>query len=167
MNIPGLSWDAILKMTEIELEPIPDPDMCIFFEKGTRGGIFISNRNSKASNKYLKSYDPKQESKHIIYLDANNLYGYAMSKFLPTSGLKWIDPKEFDFNKHTSNSSKGCVLEGDLKYPNELQELHKDYPLAPDKIEIKREMLSVYQLKIADLYNITIGNIKKLVPKFY
>ena len=63
--------------------------MFIFFEKGTRVGIFnISNRYIKANNKYLKTYDPKQESKHIMYVDANNLYGYAMSKFLPTGGFK-------------------------------------------------------------------------------
>ena len=73
--------------------------LCTVFENGTRGGIsYISNRHSKASNKYLKSYDPKQESKHIIYLDANNLYGYAISKFLPTSGFKWIDPKRLKIN---------------------------------------------------------------------
>ena len=69
----------------------------------------------------MKSYDPKQESKHIIYLDANNLYGYAMSKFLPTSGFKWIDPKKFLLNKYTRNSLKGCALEVDLECPKELQ----------------------------------------------
>ena len=63
-------------------------------------------------------------------------------------------------NKYTSNSSKGCVLEVDLEYPKELRELHNDYPLAPDKIEIKREILSNYQLKNADLYNIPIGNVR-------
>ena len=110
----------MFKMRKIELELIPDPDMYIFFEKGTGGGISCtSNRYSKANNKYLKSYDPRQESKHIIYLDTNNLYGYAMSKFLPTSGFRWIDPKEFDFNKYTNNSLKGCVLEVDLEYPKE------------------------------------------------
>ena len=70
-------------------------------------------------------------------------------------------------NKYTSNSSKGCVLEVDLEYPRELQELHYDYPLAPDKTEIKREMLSDYQLKIVDLCNIPIGHIKKLVPNIF
>ena len=142
--------------------------MYMFFEKGTRDRIsYISNRYRKVNKKYLKSYDGKQKSKYIIYLHANNLYGYGMSKFLPTSGFKWIDPKEFDLNKYTSNSSKGCVLEVDLEYPKELRELHNDYPLAPDKIEIKREMLSDYQLKMADLYNISICNIKKLVPNFF
>ena len=115
----------------------------------------------------MKSYDPKQEAKHNIYLDANNLYGYAMSKFLPTSGFKWIDPKEFNLNKYTNNSSKGNLLEVDLEYPKELHELHNDYPLAPDKTEIKREMLSEYQLQIADLYNIPIGNVKTLVPNLF
>ena len=71
-------------MKKIELELIPGSDMYIFFEKGNRSGIsYISNRYSKANYEYLKSYDPKQESKHITYLDANNLYGYVMSKLLP------------------------------------------------------------------------------------
>ena len=73
-----------------------------------------------------------------------------MSQFLSTSGFKWMDPKEFDLNKYISNNSKRCVLEVDLEYRKELQELYNDYPLAPDKIEIKREMLSEYQLKLAD-----------------
>ena len=85
LSPPALGWDEILNMTNY---------MHIFFKKGVSGRVsYISNRYSEANNKYLKSYDPKQESKHIIYLDANNLYGYAMSKFLPTSGFKWIDAK--------------------------------------------------------------------------
>ena len=67
-------------------------------------------------------------------------------------------------NKYSSDSFKGCALEVDLDYPKQLQELHKDYPLAPDKTEIKREMLSDYQLNITDIYNIPIGNVKKIVP---
>ena len=82
LSAPGLSWDAMLKMTKIKLELFPDPDMCIFFEKGTIGGIsYICYRYTKANNKYLKFYNPKQESNHVIYLDVNNLYGYAMSFF--------------------------------------------------------------------------------------
>ena len=110
--------------------------ICYF---GARGGVsYIAKKYSKANNKYLKPYDPKQESKHIIYLDANNLYSCAISKFLPTSGFKWIDLKECDLNKYASNSSKGCILEVDIEYLKELCELHNDYALAPDKIEIKR-----------------------------
>ena len=91
LSAPGLNWDAMVKMTKIKLELIPDPDMYIFFEKGTSDGIsYISNRCCKVNNKYLKFFDRKQESKHIIYSDMNNFYGYAMSKFLPASGFKWI-----------------------------------------------------------------------------
>ena len=90
-----------------------------------------------------------------------------MSKFLLTSEFKWIDPKEFDLNKYTNNSLKGCVLEIDLEYPKELHELHSDYLLVPDEIEIKREMLSQYQLNIADLYNIRFNNVINLLPNFF
>ena len=76
-----------------------------------RGEIsYVFKRNNKSKNNYLISYDQTQESKYVIYLDRNNLYGYAMSKFLPTSGFKGIDPEDFDLNKYNSNSSKGCVL---------------------------------------------------------
>ena len=79
----------MLKMTKVKLRLFPDLDMYIFLEKGMRsGGSYISNICSKAKNKYLKFYDPKQESKHIIYLDTNYLYGYAVSKFLTTSRFK-------------------------------------------------------------------------------
>ena len=111
LSAPALSWDSMLNMTKIKVQHISGPDMYIFFEKGMRGGVsYISNRYSKAHKKYLKSCYPKQGSKHI-YLDTNNLYGYAMSKFLPISGFKWVDPKKLDLNKYTSNSSKRCVLE--------------------------------------------------------
>ena len=90
-----------------------------------------------------------------------------MSKFLPISVFKWINPKEFDLNKHTSNNSKGYVLEINLEYPKELRELYNGYYLALNEIEIKRETLFEYQLKIADLRNIPIGNVKKLGPNFF
>ena len=70
-------------------------------------------------------------------------------------------------NKYTRDSSKGCVLEVDLEHPKELHKLHNDYPLAPNEIEIKRQLLSEYQLKIADLYNIPVVNVKKLVSHFF
>ena len=94
LSAPALSWDTIINMTKVELELISDADIYLSFKKGMGGGVsYIFTRYCKANSKYLKSYDPKQESKHIIYLDANNLYGYALSKFLPICGFKWIDPK--------------------------------------------------------------------------
>ena len=134
MRAPGLSWGVMLKMTKIELEIIPDSDMYIFFETGTRDGIScISNRYSKTNNKYLKSYDSEHESKYSTYLDVNNLHGHAMSKFLSTSGFKWIDPKESDLNRHKSNSSKRCALEVDLEYPKS----YESYAMSFLKLQTK------------------------------
>ena len=90
-----------------------------------------------------------------------------MSKLFPTSVFKWIDPKESDLNKYSSNNFKECVSEVDLEYPKESHELNNNYSLVPDKIEIKREMLPEYQLTFADLYNIPIRKVKKILGNFF
>ena len=117
----GLSWDAMLKMTEIELDLISDTEMHLFIEKGMRGSIsYIAKRYSKANNKYMESYDSSEESKIIMYLDANNLYGWAMSQYLPYNEFKWLNKKEisdFCLNSISGNSSIGYILEVDLEYP--------------------------------------------------
>ena len=138
---PGLAWDAALKITEIKLELLTDPDMLLMIEKSIRGGIsVITNRHGKANNLYMgDKYDTHKSTKYITYLDANNLYGWAMSKPLPTHGFEWMD--EFDL-KDWKNQK--CILEVDLKYPEELHDLHNDYPLAPESIKV--------------------GNVEKLIP---
>ena len=136
------SWNAMLNTRKVELEFNSHADMYLFFEKCMGGGVsYITKRYSKTNNKYLKTYDPKQEPKHIIYLDQNNLYGYAMRKFLPTSGFKRTDSKGFDLNKYTSNSSKQFFSELILNILNNIDKLHNDYPLVPDEIEIKKDIL--------------------------
>ena len=110
-----------------------DIDMFQFIEKGMRGGIsYIANRYGQANNKYMKNYDEKAPSKYITYLDANNLYGWAMSQELPTGNFKWLSQKQInkiDLAKYTNDSKKGLILEVDLKYPQKLHDLHNDYPL--------------------------------------
>ena len=129
---PGLAWDALLKFTNIKLELLADYDMVLMIEKGTRGGISSAiTRYSEANNKYMADYDPAKPSKFIQYLDANNLYGYAMSKPLPTHGFKWMEKSELENWKNIS-----CILEVDLEYPDELHNLHNEYPLAPEKLKI-------------------------------
>ena len=92
---PGLSWDAMLKMTKIELDLISDIDIHLFIEKGMRSGIsYVAKRHSKANNKYMECYDSSKENKYITYIDANNLYGWAISQYLPYSGFKWLNQKE-------------------------------------------------------------------------
>ena len=165
---PGLSWDAMLKMTDIKLELMVDIDMFQFIEKGMRGGVsYIANRYGKANNKHMKNYDEKAPSKYIMYLDANNLYGWAMSQYLPTGNFKWLSQNQIEktnLGKYTENSKKGLILEVDLEYPQELHDLHNDYPLGPEKIKVDKDMLSDYCKKIADKFNISSGLVHKLIP---
>ena len=165
---PGLSWDAMLKMTETKLELMSDVDMFQFIEKGMRGGIsYIANRYGKANNKYMKEYDEKASSKYIMYLDANNLYGWAMSQYLPTGGFKWLSEKEVNLSKFDDEFEKGLILEVDLEYPKELHDLHNDYPLAAEKIKVTENMLSPYCKKIAEKFGVKIGLVEKLVPTLF
>ena len=160
---PGLSWDAMLKMTNIKLELITDIDMYQFIEKGLRGGTsYIANRYGKANNKYMKNYNENEPSKYIMYLDANNLYGWAMSKYLPTGNFKWQE--NINLGNYTDESKKGLILEVDLEYPKELHDLHNDFPLAPEKIKVSENMLSNYCKKIANKYKISSGLVHKLIP---
>ena len=164
---PGLSWDAMLKMTNIKLELMTDIDMFQFIEKGMRGGVsYIANQYGNANNKYMKEYDEKAPSKYIMYLDANNLYGWAMSQYLPTGNFKWMTDKEIskiDLGKYKADGKKGLILEVDLEYPQELHDIHNDYPVAPEKVNISNNMLSAYCKKIAEKYNISIGLVSKLI----
>ena len=163
---PGLSWDAMLKMTGVKLEKIVDIHMYLFIEKGLRGGIsYIAKRYSKANNTYMNDYDPKKQSTFISYLDMNNLYGWAMSEYLPYEGFKWLkNVDEFDVMSINEKSLIGYLLEVDLKYPDKLHELHNDYPLAPEKLAVFSDMLSNYCKKIAAKYEIKVGDVKKLIP---
>ena len=143
---PRLSWDAILKMTGVKLEKISDIDKYLFIEKGLRGGIsYIVKRYAKANNKHINDYDSKKPSKFITYLDMNNLYGWAMSENLPYGGLKWLKKVDgFDVSSVSERSPVRYFLEVDLEYPDELHELHNDYPLAPEKLAVTNNMLSKY-----------------------
>ena len=143
---PGLAWDACLKMTDIDLELLSDPNMLLMFEKGIRGGIsIISNRYGEANNKYMrKGFNKNKPSKYLMYLDANNLYGCAMSEKLPTHGFKWFSSGEMEklFNNRVIQvwEKTPCILEVDLEYPEELHDLHNDYPFCPEKVECKNKV---------------------------
>ena len=140
---PGLAWDTSLKITGVDLELLNDPEMLLMFERCIRGGIsMISNRYGKANNKYMgRDFNKKELSKYLMYLDANNLYGCAMSMKLPTYGFKWLTSGEMEklFNTqelHTWNKTP-CILEVDLEYPEKLHDKHNDYPLCPERVMCK------------------------------
>ena len=110
--------------------------MLLFFEKGMRGGVStIMHKFGKANNKYMKEFDPEKPSKFLPYLDANNLYGWAMCKPLPVGDFAWMDEDELLNWEHFVNANgKGCVIEVDLEYPEELHDYHNDFPLAPETL---------------------------------
>ena len=147
-------------MTGINLELITDIDQHQFIEKGLRGGIScIVHRHGEANNKYMKNYNPELESNYIIYLDANNLYGWAMCRPLPYGGFRWVEPKYYS----EKVEGIGYIYKVDLDYPEELHDLHNDYPLAPEKIKIDEDMLSDYCKDIKNKFGISTGNVHKLI----
>ena len=147
---PGLSWDAMLKMTSVRLEKIVAIDMYLFIEKRLRGGIsYIAKRYAKANNKYMKNYDPTKPSIYISYLDMNNLYSWEMSGYLPYGEFKWLkNADNFDVNSVSEKIPTGHIFNVDLKYPDELHVLHNDYSLAPEKLATPYDMLSDYCKKL-------------------
>lgn len=133
---PGLAWNAMLKKTGITIENMTDYDMYLMTEKGIRGGMcMVSHRFARANNPAVEGYDESKPNSHIMYLDANNLYGYSMIQSLPTGGYKWVKPDCWDAKriaKYDPDSKYGYIMEVDLEYPAELHKLHDDYPLAPE-----------------------------------
>ena len=143
VSLPGLAWQACLKKTNVELELLKDYDMLLMLEEGIRGGICHAvNRYAHANNHYMKDYDKTKESSYIQYLDANNLYGAAMSKKLPIKGFKWLNDieridEEF-VKEYNEISDKGYVIEADVDYPQELHDLHSDMPFLPERMVINK-----------------------------
>ena len=147
LSLPGLAWQARLKKTNIELELLTDYDMLLIVEEGIRGGICHSiHRYAKANNKYMKNYNNNEELSYIQYLDANNLYGWAMSKKLTVNGFSGIDNNETaeavineDFIKnYDENNDKRYIFEVDVKYPKRLHELHSDLPFLSERMEVNK-----------------------------
>lgn len=135
---PGLTWDAMLKHTSIELELLVDMDMLHFIRKGIRGGVSTCVcRKAIANNSYLPNYDCSQPSSFIMYLDATNLYGYAMKQSLPERDFIWLSNVEienFDVLGVSDDSEVGYVLEVDLQYPESLHDEHNDLPFCPESM---------------------------------
>ena len=150
ITLPSFAWDCCLKLTGVSLDYITDPNMHLFFEEAMRGGITrITHRYAKANNKYLHDYNPEAISTFISYLDANNLYGLAMSMKQGTGELKWESSISFFTEENILNydfeKSERCYcLEVDLEYPKELHDLHSDYPLAVERKTIQKSELSPY-----------------------
>ena len=153
---PGLSWDAFLKHTNEEylkkynknfqIELLTDIDQYNFVESSIRGGLSqISKRYAKANNKYMSNYDESKPEQYILYLDANNLYGYGMAQYLPRSNFKWNN-EVWDKTKILSipdNNEIGYLFDIDLKYPKKLHKEHNGYALASENRTIDKDDLNL------------------------
>jgi hypothetical protein len=137
-TVPALAWDASLKQTKVQLDLIQDPEILYMVEKGVRGGVAqCSKRYAEAKNKYTEGVDV-EDPEYIAYLDANNLYGWAMSQPLPTGNFK-LRKNEDDcelneewLKKQDASQKKGYILEVDVEYPEELHDEHSDLPFLPE-----------------------------------
>ena len=166
--LPGLAWQACLKKTNIELELLTDYDMLLMVEEGIRGGICHSiHRYAKANNKYMKNYNNNEQSSYIQYLDANNLYGWAMSKKLPVNGFRWLDSDKINeineefIKNYNENDNKGYIFEVDVRYPKRLHDLHSDLPFLPERIEINKCKKLIYNLSNKKKYVIHVNSLKQ------
>ena len=160
---PGLAWKACLKKTGICLELLLDPDMLLMFERGIRGGITQSiHRWAQANNPYIGSeYNPGAQTKYLQYLDANNLYGWAMSQPLHTGGFRWVDVSLDEIDELVSHKDCGYLLEVDVAYPRELHDYHNDLPFMCGRMKINGLVKLVPNLYYKKRYVIHIRALKQ------
>ena len=169
LSAPGLAWQACLKKTKVELELLTDIDMLLMVEKGTRGGICQAiHRYAKANNKYMKNYNKDIISSYLMYLDANNLYGWAVSQKLPINGFKWVEKKLSTFHErliknYHENSDTGFFLEVDIDYPKELFDLHKDLRFLPERKKVNKCEKLICSIENKENYFVHVRALKSLV----
>ena len=166
VSLPGLAWQPCLKKTNVELELLTDYDEFLMIEEGIRGGICHAiQRYAKANNKYMKDYDKKKKSSYIQYLDANNLYGKAMTEKLSGRGFRWMDDisrMDEDFVRgYDKNDNKGYILEVGVDYSNELQNLHSGLLFLPERMVINNTKKLVCNLDDKNNYVVHINVLKQ------
>ena len=142
--------------------------MLLMVEKRIRGGICqATHRYAKANNKYMKNYDKSIKSSYLAFLDANNLYGWAMSQKLPVNDFKWVKQEELskfneDFIKnYDENGNIGYFLEVDIDYPKELFNLHKDLPFLPERKKVEKVEKLICSIEDKEKYVINIRALKQ------
>ena len=170
ITLPSLSWASALKHTKAKLGLITDPEAYLMLENNMRGGIAtISQRYASGNNQYLDNFDPNKESRFITYLDANSLYATAQSEPLPTGNFRFLNDQEvsrFNVDSIPSDGPTSYILECDIEYPAHLHDLHNDYPMAPEHLEVSRDMLSPFAVSLIDPVR-PWRPMRKLVPNLF
>ena len=142
----GLVWDADLRMSRVDLQLVTDVDMFHFAENSIRGGIsMISTRHAQSnSHSFPDTYDSSLPNQNLIYLDANNLYVWAMYQYQPTHGFRFLQQDGIStlLQELSDDAEDGYIFEVDLHYPTHLHDRRDDYPLAPESLVIDRSMYS-------------------------
>ena len=177
VSTPGLAFETMLKCTKVKLELLTDIDMVLMVEKGIRGALTqVVKKHAVANHKYLPSYDSSKKSVFLQYIDANNLYGYAMSQKLPLDGYKWDNIEKFtdDFVKNYDiNGDVGYLLEVDVEYPEELLGVYADLPFLPErrykipKCHNKKEIIDIECKEYEKKRNKDIAKAHKKVYKAF
>ena len=159
--------ESMLKKTEVKLELLTDINMLLMIEKGIRGGMCQStHRYAKANNKYMKNYDEKIEPSYLTYIDANNLYGWAMSQKLLANDFIWYNDYLSDFNEefvknYNENSDERYFLEVDIEYPKTLWRSHKELPFLPERKKQEKVEKLVFTIEDKEKYVIHIRALKQ------
>ena len=166
LTVPGLAWQACLKKTDVKLELLTNFNMLLVVEEGIRSGMCHAvHRYAKANNKYMKNYDKKEESSFLQYLDANNLYGWAMEQNLPVGGFEWVrDVSRIDedfIKNYDKNSDIGYFLKADIEYPKELHDLHSDLLFLLEIMKINKYSKLVCNLDDKKNYVVYIRALKQ------
>ena len=168
LSARGLARQACFKKAKVKSELLTDIDILLMVEKGTRGGICQAiHRYVKANNKYMKNYDRGIISSFLTHLDANNLYGWAMSQKLLVNGFKWVEKSRLSrFNEifvknYNENSDTGYFLDVDVDYPKELFNLHKDLPFLPKRKKVNKVEKFVCNVEDREKYVMHIKVLKQ------
>ena len=163
MSAPQLAWNALLKFINRPIHLITDPEMYRMIQPNIRGGIcHVSVRYARANNKLMGSlYDPTKPTSFIMEVDANNLYGWAMSQAMPDGDFEWLSESECremehrlinEVDREIFSKNRSYILEVDLEYPEELHERDEDYPMAPELMTIEAKMTGQKQHELRTQY---------------
>ena len=180
LTLPSYAWDVMLFKTGVVLHTLQDIDQYLFFEKGIRGGLAqCVTRHAVANNKYIRAMEAgvaangndigTDDDNFIMYYDANNLYGWAMSQLLPTGHFEWLSPEEvtaLNIQDIAADSETGYVFEVDLEYPQEreIHDRHRDLPFCPEVRKAPTDQLP-YEQDV--LKNFGVGKSSKLMSTLH